>query len=171
MLKTILPLLLTLIGCGHATYTKTSDFVDRDKFMGSWYVLAGRFTSFEKDAYNAVEKYTWNEKKQRIDIDFSYNKGSLKGTHKSIPQTAWIVDSKTNASWKVSPFWPLKFDYRIIAVDPVAYHWTVIGVPDEEYLWIMARDPHLPQERISAILKHVEELGYDSKNIVFVEHD
>ncbi|MFN7263067.1 MAG: lipocalin family protein, partial [Pseudobdellovibrionaceae bacterium] len=54
---------------------KTVAQVDIQKFMGDWYVLAGRFTPFEKEVHNAVEVYTWNEKEQRIDIGFTYNKG------------------------------------------------------------------------------------------------
>ena len=30
---------------------------------------------------------------------------------KTIPQTGIIVDKDSNAHWKVSPFWPLKFDF------------------------------------------------------------
>ena len=71
-----LPLFLYMLvsGCSTSTpYTKTVSNVDLQRFMIPWHVQAGRFTSFEKDPYNSIESYTWNEKEQRIDIDFSYN--------------------------------------------------------------------------------------------------
>jgi apolipoprotein D and lipocalin family protein len=129
--------------------------------------IAGRFTFLEKGAHNAVEVYTWNEKKERIDIDFTFKKDSFDGELKSIPQTAWIYNKKTNAHWKVSPFWPLKFNYLVIAV-AADYSWTAIGVPDEAYLWIMAKKPNLTESEISSIVSEIEKLGYSTKDLVRV---
>ncbi len=160
---------LFITNTGHAYYDKTVPYVDRDRFMVDWYVQAGRFTPFEKDIFNAVEKYSWNAKNNRIDIDFTYNKGSLTGPRKSIPQKGWIVDTHTNATWKISPFWPLKFDYLVIGLDD-NYEWTAIGVPNEAYLWIMSRTPKLSKAKVDEILKTLASEGYDTENIVFVEH-
>ena len=84
----LLGLILTMIFSSKASAGnyKTVDYVNRDKFMVSWYVQAGRFTPLEKNVTNAIEKYTWNENKQLIQIDFSYNKGSFDGPLKKIPQ-------------------------------------------------------------------------------------
>jgi apolipoprotein D and lipocalin family protein len=82
--------LITLGGCSSMGYKKTVNKVDIDKFMGKWYVIAARGTYFESDAYNSVEVYSWNEKEDRIDIDFTYRDGSFDGKLKDIPQKAWI---------------------------------------------------------------------------------
>lgn len=158
-----------LAGCSSKTYDKTVQQVDRDKFMGTWYVQAGRFTMFEKEVYNSVEKYSWNEKKQQIDIDFAYNKGALDGPVKKIPQTAWIENTTTNAHWKVQPIWPIKADYLIIAL-AADYTWTAIGVPNQAYLWVMTREAQFPRTKVDEILKELDLLGYSTKEIVFVEH-
>lgn len=71
-----------LTSCASSTYDKTVTSVDKDRFMGKWYVQAGRFTSFEKDPYNSTETYTWNEKEKRIDVEFRYNQGSPDGKKK-----------------------------------------------------------------------------------------
>ena len=156
------------VSCAHG-YDKTVEYVDRDRFTGKWYVMAGRFTMFEKDVFNAVEKYTWNESKQRIDIDFSYNKGSFNGELKKMPQKGWIENTATNATWKISPLWPFKFTYLVIALDS-NYEWTVIGVPNQNYVWIMARDPHLAKDKIQEILKYIASIHYSVEDIVYVEH-
>lgn len=158
----------SLTGCAHG-FDKTIEFVDRDRYMGTWYVQAGRFTSLENNAFNSTEIYTWNEPENRIDIDFHFNRGALDGPVKSIPQKAWIVDSKTNATWKVSPFWPLKFTYLILLLDP-GYQWTVVGVPSQSYLWVMSRQRQFPKEETQKILKQVEALGYSTRDIVFIQH-
>jgi len=155
-------------GCSQK-YMKTVNHIDRDRFMGKWYVQAGRFSFLEKDVYNSIEIYTWNEANNRIDIDFSFNQGSLTGPLKKIPQKAWIENKKTNATWSVSPFWPLKFSYLVIALDP-EYRWTAIGVPNQKYLWIMTRDPHFPKVQIEKILSELSLSGYPVKDIVYVPH-
>ena len=171
MMKLLLNLILIIaaVGCSSTTRgnVKTVESVDINKFMGDWYVLAGRFTFLEKDVHNGLERYTWNEKKERIDVDFSYNKGALNGPKKSIPQKAWIFDAKSNSRWKVSPLWPFKFDYLIVALDE-NYRWTAIGVPDEKYLWIMARDWKNPETTIENAIRHLDQIGYNTKNLVRV---
>jgi apolipoprotein D and lipocalin family protein len=161
--------LLFLMANGAYAQVKTVDFVDTNRFMGTWYVIAGRFTPFEKDVYNAIEKYVWNPKKKVIEIDFSYNQGSLKGPFKRIPQTAWITNHLTNATWKVSPFWPLRFTYLVIALAP-NYEWTAIGVPDEGYLWIMARSPYFSEEKMQMVLDELDRIQYSTHDLVFVRH-
>jgi lipocalin len=43
-------------------------------------------------------------------------------------------------------------------------------VPDQKYLWIMARDWKNPQPIIAAAVKRLNEDGYDTKNMVQVPH-
>ena len=160
---------LSIGSCTHAHNYKTVDHLDRDRFMGSWYIQAGRFTPLEKEVTNGVETYTWNENKQRIDINFSYNKGDFSGPLKKIPQKGYIENTQSNAHWKVSPIWPLKFDYLVIALDP-DYQWTAIGVPDQKYLWVMTRDPQFSKEHLEQVLKKIESNGYRVDNLTYVPH-
>ena len=137
--------------------------------MGTWYVQAGRFTPFEKDVTNSIEIYTWNEEKNRIDIDFSYNQGSFDGKLISMPQYARVYNTTTNAHWKVSPIWFLQFDFLVIAhADDDS--WTVIGVPNQAYLWIMTREKHPPQGFIETIKNEISKLNYRLDSVVTVEH-
>ncbi len=170
--RSILTLVLALstFATSALAYNKTVDFVDMERFMGDWFVVAGRFTALERNVFNAVESYKWNTKDNRIDISFNYNKGSLTGPVKSIPQKGWIFNTKTNAHWKVSPIWPLKLDYLVIGL-AADYDWTVIGVPNEKYVWIMSRNPHLPKETIQTIIDELEKNGYNTRNIIYVEHN
>ena len=146
---------------------KTVDSVDIGRFMGDWFVLAGRFTPFERRVHNGIEKYTWNQDKQRIDVSFTYNYGSFDGPQKSVPQKAWIFNQATKAHWKVSPLWPLKFDFLIVALDP-DYRWTVIGVPNQKYLWIMARDWRAAEATIANAVVQLTQIGYNSRDLIRV---
>lgn len=142
----------------------TVTHVDIPKFMGDWYVIANIPTFVEEGATNAIESYSWNEKEQRIDVDFRYNKLTPEGELKKYPQKAWIYDKKTNAEWRVQPWWPLKFAYLVIDLAP-DYSYTVIGVPSRKYVWIMARNSTLDKAVYQQILARLENLGYDISKI------
>lgn len=162
-------LLFFLMGCSSMKYTNTVNFVDIDKFMGKWYVIAGRFTFLEEGAHNAVETYKWNTKEKRIDISFTFNKDSFDGKIKSIPQKGWVYNEKTNAHWKVSPFWPLKLDYLVIALAD-DYSWTAVGVPSGKYLWIMAKKNQVTDKELEQIIREINSQGYPTKAITKVPH-
>jgi apolipoprotein D and lipocalin family protein len=137
--------------------------------MGTWYVQAGRFTMLEKEVHNGVETYKWNSKEKRIDIDFRFNKGSLAGKLTTLPQKGWIYNTKTNAHWKISPLWPLKFDYLIIALGK-DYEWTAIGVPNQKYLWIMTREKNVTKEKMDFFINEVKATGYPTNELTNVPH-
>jgi apolipoprotein D and lipocalin family protein len=143
---------------------KTVENVDIKKFMGKWYVIANIPTFIEKGAYNAIETYTWNEKEDRIDVSFKFNQDSFDGKEKSYPQKAFIYDSKTNAEWRIQPFWPLKLAYLITDLAP-DYSYTVVAVPNREHVWIMARTPNLPEEIYQGILTKLRKQSFDLKDL------
>jgi apolipoprotein D and lipocalin family protein len=138
--------------------------VDVQKFMGSWYVISSISTAVEKGANNAVENYTWNEKEERIDVDYHHNQGSPDGELKSYPQKAWIYNKSTNAEWRVRPIWPLKFAYLIVDLAP-DYSTTIIGVPNRKYVWIMARTKTLPAAKYDDLVAKVAKMGYDTSKL------
>jgi apolipoprotein D and lipocalin family protein len=162
-------LLITFMSAISLASFKTVDHVDLPRFMGDWYVLGGRFTSFEKGVHHGIESYTWNVDKKRIDVVFNYNEGSFDGDKKSNLQKAWVEDEKTNAYWKMQPMWPFKFDCLIVDLDP-DYKWTAIGIPDQKYLWIMARDWKNPVATLKTVFDSLNKKGYDTKNLVTVPH-
>ena len=133
--------------------------------MGTWYVWAGRTTFIEKGAYGSIERYTWNTKEDRIDVDFTFHKDSFEGKLKSTPQKAWIADKTTNAKWKVQPFWPLKFDYLVVDLDE-HYQWAAIGVPSGSYLWILGRTPNVSDDKLSEVIEKVKNLNYPVADVV-----
>lgn len=60
--------------------------------------------------------------------------------------------------------WPLKGEFLIIYLKD-DYSITVIGRSNRHYLWIMARTPSIPEEEYRAVIKFVEDLGYDISKI------
>lgn len=163
----LLVILLFLGACSNMSYNKTVEKLDIDRFMGKWYVIAARYTIFEEGAHNSVEHYTWNEKENRIDVDFTYRKNSFDGKLKRITQKAWIHNKESNAHWKVQIIWPFKLDYIVVDIDE-NYEWVVVGVPSESYVWIMAREWKMSSEKLAQIKLRLDELGYSTKDISMI---
>jgi len=166
-LPSSLILFFILVGCANTEYTKTVSHVDLDRFLKKWFVIAGRLTFLEKGAHNAVEEYKFNVDQKRIDINFYFMKDSFNGKKKTIPQKAWVENKESNAHWKISPFWPLKFDYFVIAVAD-DYSWTAIGVPSKKYLWIMADRWNINESELEQMISKVRSAGYPVNDIIRV---
>jgi apolipoprotein D and lipocalin family protein len=142
---------------------QTVDYVDLDRFMGKWYVIANIPTFLEKDAYNAVETYTLNED-GTIDTRFTFRKGGFDGEEKGFNPKGFVTDTESNALWGMRFIWPIKADYRIVYLND-DYTQTVIGRQKRDYVWIMARTPTIPDEDYEKIMEFAESIGYDTSEI------
>ena len=160
--------IILTIGCQTMKPIKTVDYVDLNRFMGKWYVIANIPTFIEKDAFNAVEHYQM-DKDGTIATTFTFNKGSLDGPLKEYNPRGFIRDEQSNAVWGMQFFWPFKAEYRIIYLAE-DYSTTVIGRTKRDYVWVMARAPSLPEEQYASIMKFLQEQGYDISQVQKVVH-
>lgn len=157
-----------LLGCSSMNFNKSVDYVDLSRFDGDWYVQVVRPTIFEKEVHNGIEHYDFDGDK--VKIKFTYNKGSFDGELKTITQKGEVYNKKTNSHWKVSPLWPFKFDFLVIALTD-DYEWTAVGVPSGKYLWIMSRNPHPDKDRMTKFIEQVTETGYPMNDLEYIKHE
>ncbi|EGV16065.1 lipocalin family protein [Thiocapsa marina] len=137
--------------------------VDLERFMGKWYVIANIPTFVEKGAYNAVESYALNPD-GTIATTFIFNKDGFDGPLKTHNPKGFVRDTTTNALWWMQFIWPFKADFRIVWLEP-DYSITVIGRAKRDYVWIMAREPEIPQAKYDEIVAFIGGLGYDTSKI------
>ena len=71
-----------------------------------------------------------------------------------------MLDRSSNAVWAMQFIWPFKSDYRIayLAED---YNQTVIARDKRDYVWIMARTPHIADADYQRLLQFVGAQGYN----------
>lgn len=152
---------VTAAGCaGNQPPIETVPYVDLERFMGDWYVIASIPTFLEKGAHNAVETYAMNDD-GTIATTFVFRKDSFEGKTKSYHPKAFITDTKSNAVWGMRFIWPIRADYRIayVAKD---YSRTVIARNKRDYVWIMARTPSINDREYDELVDFIASLGYDT---------
>ena len=163
----VLILILLLVGCGTSKVSweplQTVPYVDIDRFMGDWYVIANIPTFIEKRATNAIESYKLNNQGE-IETTFSFFQDSPSGKKKVYRPKGFIHNSQTNAEWRMQFLWPFKSPFLIIDLAD-DYSYTVIGIPSRKYVWIMARDYKMPDDLYNNIISDLEKVGYDITKI------
>ena len=165
--RPILPVALAALvlgGCAaDGPELKTVEYVDLEKFMGPWYVIANIPTFVEKDAHNAVESYRLDDD-GTIATTFTFLKGGFDGKRKEYNPRGFVLDRQSNATWGMRFVWPFKSDFRIVYLDD-DYTRTIIARQARDFVWIMARTPHIPDEDYAGLVAFIDNLGYDSTEI------
>jgi apolipoprotein D and lipocalin family protein len=151
--------MMSLMGCSSQPPVRTVDYVDLQRFMGDWYVIANIPTFIEKGAHNAVESYSMKDD-GIIETTFSFRKNGYEGEEKIYRPTGYVVDKQSNAIWGMQFIWPVKADYRIMYLKP-DYSLTVIGRNKRDYVWVMARTPTIDEEDYQQVIKLIKNQGYD----------
>lgn len=142
-----------------------------EDFMGKWYVQCGKFTTFEHGSRNGTEHYRWTGDK----VEVAYRYTDAKGKPGELLQRAKIVNTETNTHWAISPklgpfYVPLGISYLVLhcAED---YSYTVIGVPNRSYLWVMSRTGQMDPRDLEVCLACAKQCGYDLDGLEYIEHD
>ena len=159
---------MLITGCQTVKPIYTVEAVDLKRFMGDWYVIASIPTFIEKDAYNAVESYHLDDD-GTIATTFRFNKGSFNGPLKTYTPRGFVRDASSNAVWGMQFVWPFKAEYRIVYLTD-DYSQTVIGRSKRDYVWIMAREPSIPDKDYDRILDFLTEQGYNLDKLRKVPH-
>ncbi len=149
-------------GCASHPPMPTVEHVDLERYMGDWYVIANIPTFLERGAHNAVESYSLNPD-GTIATVFTFRKDGFDGPEKRYTPRGF-VRSDNNAEWGMQFIWPIKAEFLIIYLDE-NYTQTVIGRSKRDYVWIMAREPSIPEADYQRILAFLAEQGYDTSEI------
>ena len=147
--------------------------VDLDRYAGEWFEIARLPNRFQRQCVGDVRASYSTRSDGRLDV---VNRCRTIDGQSEARGVARIVDDRTFARLKVrfAPAWlsPLPFvwgDYWIIGLAP-DYSWAVIGEPGRDYLWILARSPHLDDASVAAARAAARASGYDVERLVQTSH-
>ena len=83
---------------------------------------------------------------------------------------AYFVGDPSVGRLKVSFFGPFYGAYNVFELGE-NYEYSMVAGPNRSYLWILARQPQLPQAMFDELLSKAEAAGYDTSKLILVEHD
>ena len=139
-----------------------------ERYLGKWYEIARLDHSFERGLEQITAEYTL-----RGDGGISVvNRGFSAKENKwdEAEGKAYFVGNTNEAYLKVSFFGPFYGSYVVFELDKENYEYAFVSGPDLSYLWLLSRSPTLPQEIVDLFIKRSKELGFNTDELIFVEH-
>lgn len=137
---------------------RTVSHVDIPRYMGDWRVIANVPYFAEKGCVDSIEGYALRPDGSILNT-FTYRKKSFDAPQKQLKAYAKVVNTQTNAEWRVRFFGLINAAYFITDLDP-DYQWAVVAHPSRKYGWVLARERTLPEATYQGILERLREQGY-----------
>lgn len=135
-----------------------------DRYLGRWYEIARLDHGFEEGLDCVTATYsTRDDGGVRVlnrGVDLS------KGEVSEAVGKAYFVDGEDKARFKVSFFGPFYGGYNVLALDS-GYTTAVVGGPNRDYLWILARQPELPAAERAALVKQATAMDFDTTELIY----
>lgn len=154
----------SLAGCATKPLpTRTVAYVDLNRYLGKWYVIANIPYWLEQGKVASFDTYSMRPDGRMNNI-FTFRKSSLDAPQTSWRGVAWVVNHESNAEWRVRFLWPFYSTYLVLALDP-QYQWAVVATPGHKLLWVLARERHLDETTYSKILQLIAAQGYDTNRL------
>ena len=148
---------------------RTVPSVDLDRYAGDWFEIARFENRFQRQCVGDVRASYARRADGRIDV---VNRCRTADGQTEARGVARLVDAQTHAKLKVrfAPAWlswlpPVWGDYWIIGL-AADYSWAVVGDPDREYLWILARARSLDAGSMTAARRAAQDNGFDVRRLV-----
>ena len=147
---------------------RTVERVDLERYLGDWFEIARFPNRFQRRCTGNVKASYARRPDGRIGV---INRCQTAEGPISAEGVARIVDSRTSARLKVrfAPAWlswlpPVWGDYWILGLAD-DYTWAVVGSPDRQYLWILARTPALGDPYAAAV-RVARDNGFETDRLV-----
>lgn len=140
---------------------------DKESYLGKWYEIARIDFKFEKDLNNTTAEYSLNTDGTIKVVNKGYNTKKEKW-QEAVGKAKFVGDDNV-AMLKVSFFGPFYSGYNVIAIDADYKHALIAG-DSHKYLWILSREPNIPEEVKQSYLKVAQGYGFNTSDLLWVEH-
>ncbi len=140
---------------------------DVNRYLGKWYEIARLDHSFERGLQNVTAEYTEAPDGTIRVLNRGYNRN--KNIWEEAEGTAKFLGDHRIGSLKVSFFGPFYGGHHILAIDR-DYHYAMLTGPSRAYLWILAREDHLPEDALQGLLHQAKVWGFNTDKLIRVSH-
>jgi apolipoprotein D and lipocalin family protein len=155
----------TFAGCpAMGPRPETVPFVDLDRYVGLWYEIASNPVFFNQNLVGVTAEYT-KRSDGRIKVVNTGFEGSLDGPKDQVEGVARVVDTQTNSKLGVKfdiPFGRFfEGEYWIVLLDDENYEYAVVTDSRQYTLFVLYREPEIPQALLDQILAELEAKNID----------
>lgn len=134
--------------------------------MGTWYEAVRYPHRFEKGMSHVSATYSLNEDGTIEVLNRGFNE--RKQEWEEIQGVAKPKGNDGKGWLKVSFFKPFYASYKIIYLDE-AYSKAIVTGPTYGYLWILVRNPELPEAELEELIERSEAFGFNREKMIIVE--
>ena len=147
----------------------TVPWVDPARYAGTWHEIARLPNCFQGSCTASTARYELQADGSLRVINSCVTR---RGRCREVVGRAEPVPCSGNARLRVRfgglaglvPV-PREGNYWIIALDD-DYRWAMVGTPDRRFLWVLARERHLPPEVYASLVTQARCLGFDVDRLV-----
>ncbi len=147
--------------------------VDPQRYAGTWYEVARLPNRFQANCVADVVATYAPREDGRIDVTNRCRTESW-----SVEEAGGLATPRdeTNAKLRVSflpaglrwlPFF--RGDYWVLALD-ADYRWAMVGAPSRDFLWILSREPTLPEDELELLIGQAREMGFPADKVARTPH-
>lgn len=160
---------LTLVACKSPTppkgVTPISPF-DANRYLGKWYEIARLDHRFERGKDHVTATYSPRNDGGITVLNRGYD--PVKKEWSESEGKAYFTGKSDTAALKVSFFGPFYGGYNVIALDD-DYQYALVSGPNRSYLWILSREPKIPNQVKKQYLAIAQRLGFDVDKLIWVD--
>lgn len=162
-------LTLAVMSMAQTAPVRTVDSVDLDRYVGSWFEIARFPNRFQRRCAGDVTAHYSRRPDGRIDVVNACRTADGQIEARGV---ARVADATTNAKLEVRfapaflSFLPFVWgDYWVLGLAN-DYAWAVVGSPDRQYLWVLARTPGLDERTYQQAVQVAQQNGFDIARLV-----
>ena len=142
---------------------------DLNRYLGKWYEIARLDHSFERGLDRVTAEYSLRDDGGVRVINRGFS--SAKNKWKEAEGKAYFVRGQDEGYLKVSFFGPFYGSYIVFELDKENYQYAFVASSKTSYLWLLSRTPTVSQELIDRFITRSKDIGFDTDNLIFVEHN
>lgn len=137
---------------------------DAQRYLGRWHEIARLDHRFERGLVEVTAEYS---RREDGGLDVRNRGWNCEDREwKEANGRAYFTGSPEVAALKVSFFRPFYSGYTVVALDP-GYRWAMVAGDDRSYLWILAREPTLPQGELERLVGQAQAWGFPTARLIY----
>src|SRR5690606_34938999 len=144
--------------------------MDLERYAGTWHHLAWLPEDFQKKCVRDSQV----DYRPRRDGGFDVHRSCVDADGRRREEAAEAVPvpgAPGSLQMRSAPRWragmPVGWKRRwVVAVDP-GYQWALVGAPDRDRLWVIAREPRMEPSLLGALVAQARDMGYPVDELVF----